>query len=189
MRITRIGWISIIVCIAAGFSNAGGRLHLARAIIARQDTDKEIQKLGYFAGKWSGEVEVKASQSGPASKFTEAADSDWMPGGHFIVMHWIAKTQAGEGTALMILGYDSKEKRYTFNTFSGTGETAAAKGTVEGNTWTFYGDSISNGATTKSRFSMKVLSPTSCATKFEISEDGTTWTTVMEGRISKAASK
>lgn len=179
----------MIICLAAGLSNAGKRPPLGRTTRAGQSADAEIKKLAYFAGKWSGEVDVKATQFGPASKFTEAAESDWMPGDHFIVMHWIVKTQAGEGTSLMILGYDSKEKRYTFNTFAGTGETASATGTVEGDTWTFYGDSIANGSTTKSRFSMKALSPSSCATKFEISPDGTTWITVMEGRISKAPSK
>ena len=180
-------WTAVIVFV--GHFNTGTAASLRSADLARQATDPEIQRLGYFAGKWSGRVEVKATASGPASKFTEAADSDWMPGGRFIVMHWTVKTESGEGASLMILGYDANERVYTFNTFSGSGETASAKGTVQGDTWTFYGDSVGGGKTTKSRFSMKELSPTSCGTKFEISSDGTAWTTVMEGRITKTQAR
>lgn len=37
----------------------------------------------------------------------------------------------------------------------------------------------------KGRFTMKVLSPTSYSFKYEMSQDGTTWNTVMDGKSTK----
>jgi hypothetical protein len=37
----------------------------------------------------------------------------------------------------------------------------------------------------KGRFTMMILSPTSYTFKFEVSQDGTTWNTVMEGKETK----
>lgn len=39
--------------------------------------------------------------------------------------------------------------------------------------------------TMKGRFSEKILSPTSYNFKFEMSTDGTTWNTVMDGKATK----
>ncbi|HUK89251.1 MAG TPA: DUF1579 family protein [Blastocatellia bacterium] len=174
--------VAICICVAA----PAGWIAVAETPSAGQGPSPEVQKLGYFVGKWSGAVEVKATQLGPAAKFIEAADSDWMPGGSFIVMNWTETFPTGTGTTLMVLGYDSTEKLYTFNTFQNTGEAASAKGTVDGDTWTFKGTSKLDGKPVQSRFSMKELSPSLCATKLEYSADGANWTTVMEGRITKA---
>ena len=39
--------------------------------------------------------------------------------------------------------------------------------------------------TAKGRFTEKILSPTAYNFKFEMSMDGTTWTTVMDGKVTK----
>ena len=41
------------------------------------------------------------------------------------------------------------------------------------------------GQTIKGRYTMKVLSPTSYTFKYEMSKDGTNWTTVMDGKSTK----
>src|SRR5580704_10038589 len=178
----RIGALAMAFLPGAGLVRPG----MVAAQTADPKPGAETKRLGYFVGKWSGEVEVKPTQFGPDGKFTESADSSWMPGGFFIVMHWLEKMPTGQGRTLMVLGYDATEKVYTFNTFQGTGEAATARGTLEGDTWTFYGESPMGGKPMKSRFSMKELSPTSCRTRLEVSPDGTTWTIVMEGKITKA---
>ena len=59
------------------------------------------------------------------------------------------------------------------------------KGTVDGDTWTWLSDEHMGGMAMKGRFTMKVLSPTSYNMKFELSQDGTNWTTAMEGKATK----
>ena len=39
--------------------------------------------------------------------------------------------------------------------------------------------------TMKGRYTMKVLSPTSYTMKYELSQDGSNWTTAMEGKATK----
>jgi hypothetical protein len=41
------------------------------------------------------------------------------------------------------------------------------------------------GQAFKGRFTMKTLTPTSYTYKFEMSQDGTNWTTAMEGKATK----
>ncbi len=52
----------------------------------------------------------------------------------------------------------------------------------EGDTWVWNADPSSN---VKWRYTEKVLSPTVYNIKFEMSRDGTTWSTVMEGKATK----
>jgi hypothetical protein len=180
----RIVVLAMALWLSVGLARTG--MAAAQSPAAGPKPGAETQRLGYFVGKWSGEVEIKPTQFGPGGQFTESADSSWMPGGFFIVMHWLEKMPTAQGRTLMVLGYDAIEKVYTFHTFQGTGEAAAAKGALDGDTWTFYGESPMGGKPMKSRFSMKELSPNSCRTRLEVSSDGTTWIIVMEGKITKA---
>jgi hypothetical protein len=41
------------------------------------------------------------------------------------------------------------------------------------------------GTTYKGRYIMKILSPTAYSFKYDISKDGTNWTTIMEGKNTK----
>ncbi|HTF44874.1 MAG TPA: hypothetical protein VK641_13280, partial [Terriglobales bacterium] len=65
------------------------------------------------------------------------------------------------------------------------GEAEHSKGTVDGDTWTWAADEKMGATTVKGRYTMKVLSPTAYSFKFEMSQDGTSWTTVMDGKSTK----
>jgi len=145
----------------------------------------EVQKLGYFVGKWRGEGEMKPGPFGPGGKFTEMEDAEWMPGGFFVTIHADEKFPMGDGKTLMVLGYDPEQKVYTFNAFNSMGLAEAAKGTLDGDTWTWLSELNMGGKIMKSRFIMKQLSPASYSTRFEMSADGTTWSTIMEGNTKK----
>jgi hypothetical protein len=58
-------------------------------------------------------------------------------------------------------------------------------GTVEGDTWTWLGDSKMGTQMMKGRFTVVILSPTSYTYKFEVSKDGATWNAVMDGKATK----
>lgn len=146
----------------------------------------EVQRLGYFVGKWKGEGELKPGPYGPGGKFTTSDDNEWFPGGFFLVMHSDAKTPMGDGKSMMVVGYNTEEKGYTFHSIDSMGEAETSKGTVQGDTWTWLGESKMGGKSIKSRFTIKELSPTSYSTKLEMSIDGQSWMTMMEGKASKA---
>src|SRR5262249_13846976 len=92
----------------------------------------EVQRLGYFVGKWKGEGELKPGPYGPGGKFTTSDDNEWFPGGFFLVMHSDAKTPMGNGKSMMVVGYNAEEKVYTFHSIDSMGEAETSKGTVQG---------------------------------------------------------
>ena len=70
-----------------------------------------------------------------------SGDSKWMDGGFFVVMHTKYDSGVmGKGVGISFLGYDTDEKKYTYNEFNSQGEAIASKGTVYGDTWTWIGD-------------------------------------------------
>ncbi|HYU48260.1 MAG TPA: DUF1579 family protein [Terriglobales bacterium] len=147
----------------------------------------ELKKLDYFLGNWSSEGDSKPGPMGPGGKMTMTQDAKWMDGGFFVVIRSGFKAGAmGNGTGMAFLGYDPQDKVYTYDEFNSTGEVVHAKGTVDGDTWTWTNDMKMGPQTMKGRFTEKILSPTSYTFKFEMSADGTKWDTAMEGKATKS---
>ena len=145
----------------------------------------EHKRMGYFVGNWKGEADVKQSPSGPAVKLTFTERIEWFPGGFFLIVHAEVKGPLGEMKSLAVMGYNSDEKVYTFHSFNNLGMAESAKGTVQGDTWTVVGESKMFGKPMKARYVIQELSPTSCGLKFDSSTDGRTWSTIMEGKLTK----
>jgi hypothetical protein len=145
----------------------------------------EQKKLDYYVGTWTMDGDMKSGPMGPGGKFTGTDTDEWLPGGFFVQTHETFKTPMGDGTALAVIGYNSDDKVYTYHSFSSDGQTETSAGTVEGDNWTWTSDEKMGGQTMKGRYSVKVLSPTSYTFKFEMSPDGTNWSTVMEGKATK----
>lgn len=146
----------------------------------------EHQRLAYFVGDWTQEGEMKASPFGPAGKVTGTDHNEWFPGNFFILMHSEMKGPMGTDKSLEIAGYNTEEKQYTFYSIDSMGIGDSAKGTVDGDTWTWTGESKMGGKVIKSKFVIKEVSPTVYNYKFDMSTDGgSTWTNVMEGKATK----
>jgi hypothetical protein len=146
----------------------------------------ELKNLDYFVGAWTLDGNEKPGPMGPGGKMTETETCKWMAGGFFLVCSVDFKSVSmGSGTGTSYLGYNTEDKVYTYDGFNSTGEAEHAKGTLEGNTWTWTSDEKMNGQTVKGRFTMKTLSPTSYTFQFEMSGDGTNWTTAMDGTAKK----
>jgi uncharacterized protein DUF1579 len=161
------------------------------AVVAAQNPPQppkpgpEMKRLEYFVGNWTSELEMKPSSFGPGGKMTSKDQTEWMPGGFFVVTHSKWTGAMGDGTGLAVMGYNADEKVYTYNDFNSVGEAGYSKGTVNGDTWTWtsivkMGDKKMNG-----RFTLKELSPTSYSFKFETAPEGGEWSTVMEGKSTK----
>ena len=173
-------WSGIIL--AAG-------LVLTVAAMAQESSPKpapEHKKLDLLAGSWALEGDVKPSPMGPGGKVTETEKCEWMEGGFFLICHVDFKTaNSGNGTGLSVLGYSTGEKAYTYREFNSWGEFEDSRGTLDGDTWTWTSDEKMGDTVTKGRFTMKFTSPAAYTFMYEMSPDGTKWTTAVDGKATK----
>lgn len=165
-------------------------LLLGFALLAQAQTETpkpapELRKLDYFAGTWVAEGELKPGPLGPGGKFTGTNRVQWMDGGFFLVTHSEFDGAMGKGSETAYLGYDNNDKMYTYDSFNTLGEADHAKGTVDGDTWTWQSETRMGPQTMKGRLTIKMLSATSYHFKFEISPDGAAWSAVLEGMDTK----
>jgi Protein of unknown function (DUF1579) len=149
----------------------------------------ELKKLDYFAGTWSSEATIAPGPWGQGGKFSDTVTTEWMKGGFFLVSHSdfsMPVEMGGVGTSLSILGYGADKTTYTEERFDSNGRRVVTTGTLNGDTWTWIGENNYGGMTIKSRFTMKMISPTSYTSKYEISGDGgTTWMPFWDGKATK----
>jgi uncharacterized protein DUF1579 len=145
----------------------------------------ELKKLDYFAGTWTTEGEIKPGPMGSGGKFTGTNHVQWMDGAFFLVTRSEFNGAMGKGAETSYMGYDSNDKMYTYDSFNTLGEADHAKGNVDGDTWTWQSETRMSAQTIKGRLTIKVLSATAYNFKFEMSPDGTTWTTVLDGKATK----
>jgi hypothetical protein len=147
----------------------------------------EQKNLNFMAGNWKVEGDLKAGAMGPGGKFAGTEHIEWMPGGFFLVSHTQGSSSMGKETGLAIYGYDADKKVYTYDEFNSRGENVHATGTFDGKVWTWSSDMSMGGQSMKSHFILTETSATSYTFKFEMSQDGTNFATVMDGKGSKAA--
>ena len=148
----------------------------------------ELKKLDYFVGSWTADGAVTQGPWGAGGKFSISDTTEWTLGNFYVEGHGNFKMPAevgGEGKAVSLMGYDVNENVYTRDEFNDQGQHEVSKGTVSGDTWTWTGSQVYGGQEIKQKMTIKVLSPTSYTMKFEISIDGTTWMTFMEGKATK----
>lgn len=146
----------------------------------------ELTKLDYFTGTWHLAGDMKASPFGPAGKFTGTEHNQWMEGGFFLLSHADESTPMGKGKGLAIFGYDANDKAYTYQAYNSRGESEHARGTLEGNIWTWTNEQKMGDKLMRGRFTVKTTSPTAYDFKFEMAPEGGDWATVMEGKATKA---
>ncbi|MFY9550215.1 MAG: DUF1579 family protein [Thermoanaerobaculia bacterium] len=145
----------------------------------------ETKKLEAFAGKWSGESEMKPGPWGPGGKMTSESNCTWFEGGWQLVCRETGKGAMGPMKDEFVLGWSPEDKVYKYMGYDSRGMMGWATGTNAGNTWTWSGEDKMGGKLIKSRYTIVVTSPTTYTFKWETSEDGKTWTTAAEGKSTK----
>jgi hypothetical protein len=150
----------------------------------------EVSKLGYFVGKWAARGTILPGPWGGGGEFSWTETTEWMTGNFFVIGHWDFQMPAalgGDGEEIFIMGYDTCRSVYSFDAFSSQGLHQVSKGTLSEDNWTWTSESIQSGKPVQQKMTMQVLSPTSYNLKFELSSDGATWMTFMEGRATKGS--
>jgi hypothetical protein len=163
-------------------------LLLTLAALAQTEAPKpgpEPKKLDLFAGSWTLEGDAKPGPMGPGGKVMETEKCDWMEGGFFLVCHTDFKAPMGDGTSVSVMGYSADDKTYTYREYNSWGESMEAKGSLDANTWTWTSDEKMGDKVMKGRFTMKIVSPTSYTFTYEMSDDGSKWTNLMDGKATK----
>jgi len=145
----------------------------------------ELKKVDVFIGSWTLDGDMKPGPMGPGGKMTENEKCEWMEGGFYVICHSEYKSSMGNGVGLSVMGYSNDDKIYTYREFNSYGEFVDSKGSLDGDTWTWAADEKMGGTTVKGRFVMKMTSSTSYTFSYEISPDGTKWTTLMDGKATK----
>jgi Protein of unknown function (DUF1579) len=163
-------------------------LLLAPAVTAQMGPPKpgpELKKLDVFVGTWTLDGNMKPGPMGPGGAISENEKCEWMDGGFYLVCNSEYKSTIGNGVGLAVMGYSPDDKGYTYREFNSFGEFEDSKGSVAGDTWTWVADEKMGGMTMKGRFTMKIISSTSYTFMFEMSQDGTKWSTAMDGKATK----
>ena len=82
---------------------------------------------------------------------------------------------------------EPEEKIYVYYGIDSMGLAEQSKGKADGDSWVYTSEEMMGGKTFHGRYSMNTSSPDSYTFKYESSEDGQKWATVMEGKATKAA--
>ena len=173
MRISRL---ALLVCVVLALGV------ISSAQMEMPKPAPELKQLDWMAGSWKLDGDAKPSPYGPGGKMTMTEDVRWMQGNFFLVSRsTFSGGGMGSGSGIAVMGYDSDAKKFTYNEFNSFGEATKSMGTVDGKTWTWYGEDKMG----KGKFIMNVTSPTSYTFQYDMSKDGNTWTTVMTGKATK----
>lgn len=146
----------------------------------------EHKALNYFAGKWTSASEMKPGPFGPGGKTTSQDTCEWFTGNFQLVCRSQGKGSMGPTSSMGVLTYSASDKAYTYYGIDSMGMSELSKGTKSGGTWTFTSKSHLGGQTFNSRYTIVETSPTAYTFKWDTSEDGTKWSTVMEGKTTKS---
>ncbi len=145
----------------------------------------EHKALGKFVGTWKVEGKVNPGLMGPGGPFSGTETCRMFEGGFHLVCDSKGTGALGNMTGHMVLTWDRSAKSYRFFSVNNMADAEHGVGTVTGNTWTFNSSMDMGGKKISSRFTMVETSPTVHTVKFDVSEDGKNWLTLMEGKSTK----
>jgi hypothetical protein len=142
----------------------------------------EEQKLAFFVGKWVSDADMKPSAFGPGGKVNFTETCEWFAGNFSLVCHSEAAMFGTTIKGLSVMGYDGGDKTYVYFETNSMGQNTFSRGTVDGDTWTWTGDSKMNGQTMHSRFMLKRVTDDSATFKFEMGAESGPMSLIMEGK-------
>ena len=145
----------------------------------------EHKELEMWIGSWTGSGEMKPGPFGPGGPMQWAEVCSRFGGSGFhVICNSTGTAPTGPMQGLGILGYHPGKKVYTHYGIDNSGWAGLSDGTRSGDSWTFESEDTMEGKTYHSRFTIMMNSPTEMKFTLEMSEDGKSWTGMMEG-ISK----
>ena len=145
----------------------------------------EQKNIAAFVGTWKMEGKMEASPLGPGGAMTGTETCRLFEGGWHVVCDSTGSGPFGPMKGHAVLTYDRSTKQYRYFAINNMPDAELATGTKVGNVWTWTSDMDTGGKTLHSRFVITEESPTAHTYKWEMSEDGKSWKTVMSGKSTK----
>lgn len=147
----------------------------------------EHKKLERFAGTWKGKGDMRPGPMGPGGAMSWTETCEWFEGGFHLVCRSEGTNPMGKIKGISILGYDAQKQKYTFYGADNSGWSGYSLGTYDqaGKTWNFTSEESFGGKTMQGRFVIKEVSDKKQTFVWEMSDDGKTWITMMEGESTK----
>lgn len=99
----------------------------------------EQDRLRIFLGRWHAEG-VSFDPSGSEERWVSDETVEWLPGEFFVVQRWDAMTGPNAFKGIGIIGYDPATTNYVTRSFENHGFFREYITRVDGNIWTFTGD-------------------------------------------------
>jgi len=121
----------------------------------------EVKKLAVMVGKFTVEDEVKAGAMGPnspATKFSGTDDCRWAAGGFAVICEATLDRPGKEYSESSFVYYDPTSKTYDYHAVDSSGGIENKTGTVNGDVWTWLGESTFAGKLYHTRYIMRFVS-------------------------------
>ena len=176
MRILRTTLVAVSLLCLASFGLAGDEE------MAKPEPTPEHEALGMWVGQWAGSGVLKEGPYGPGGPMSWTESCSWFAGAGFnIVCKSEGTGPMGDSKGLGIIGYNPEKKVYTHYGIDSSGWTALSEGTRDGDLWTFQSKETMGGETVYTRFTLDTADPKKMGFSWQMSEDGESWKTLMEG--------
>lgn len=150
------------------------------------DASAEVKRLGDLVGTWKFDGTWQADPKTPAGAVAIMLTCDWFAGGRQLVYRFSGSLAGSPFEEVGQYSYDPRNKTYSEYYVASDGTTGVVKLTIQPGTWIHVGDTMLEGKPAKTRMTMANMSAAGGTWKYELSVAGGPFTTVGEGKYTKA---
>ncbi len=150
----------------------------------------EVKKLAVIVGRFTIEDELKAGAMGPnspAMKYTGTDNCKWTAGGFGVICESTLNRPGRKYSEASFVYYDPTSKTYQYHAVDSSGGVENKTGTVNGDVWTWLGDSIFAGKLYHTRYIMKFVSADSFEYTDESGESESSMKVFVSGKETRVA--
>jgi len=174
--------ISFVLACASGVVAAGAQ--------SPSTPGPEVKKLAVMVGKFTVEDELKAGAMGPnspATKFSGTDDCRWTAGDFALICEAVLYRPGTKYSETSFVYYDPTSKTYKYHAVDSSGGVENKTGTVDGDVWTWLGESMFAGKLYHTRYIMRFVSPDSYEYTDESGESESSMKVFVSGKETRVA--
>src|SRR3984885_7276876 len=150
----------------------------------------EVKKLAVMVGRFTIEDELKAGLMGPdspATKFSGTDDFQWPADGFAVICEAVLYRPGTKYSETSFVYYDPTSKTYRYHAVDSSGAIENKTGTVNGDVWTWLGESTFAGKLYHTRYIMKFVSADSYEYTDESGESESSMKVFVSGKETRVA--
>jgi hypothetical protein len=150
----------------------------------------EVKKLAVMVGRFTVEDELKAGAMGPnspAMKYTGTDDCRWAARGFAVICETALHRPGRKYSEASFVYYDPTSKTYLYRAVDSSGGIENKTGTVNGDVWTWLGESVFAGKLYHTRYIMKFISADSYEYTDESGESESSMKVIVSGKETRVA--